>query len=707
MQRSPFTLLLGLVVAFDLVFLAVPTLVVVVISFTSGNMVAFPPEGFSLRWYGVLLSKPEFLAALGRSLWVGVVCTALAVPAGTAAALALARWRIRYPVGLQLYLLLPFTVPLVVSGIALMLLFGRLGMLGQVWPVGLAACVINLPFMIWAVAASVNHLDPDLENAAMNCGAAPTHLLHRHPAGGRTGHPYRCARHVHPRRQRVPGQPHAGRRANRHLAGPRLQRHPQHHHPRPRRRLGRLPADRHRCDLAARPPRRPRHPPRVQTELTKPMINLFELGKLDPAAREALLLRTEADLSAFMQPVARIIDRVRDGGDAAIAELAREIDKVTLDPAGLEATEAEFAAADRALEQDVKDAIAYAVDNIRRFHERQKPEDMWLMEIRKGMFAGERWSPIGSVACYVPRGKGAFPSVMMMTIIPAVVAGVAEIVVLTPPTPEGGIDAASLYAARMAGVRRVFRVGGAVAVAAAAHGTATIPKVAKIVGPGSPWVVAAKRHLADRIDTGLPAGPSESIVLADATANPDIAALDLLIEAEHGADSSAYLVTDSREVAERARARLPELIANLGAERRGYVEAVLGGKCGGIVLAPSWEEAVRFTNDYAAEHLLILSSEPMQHLGAITDAGEILLGENTPMTIANFCLGPDCVLPTAGWARTFSALGVQDFMKRTSLGHITRAGFAEPARHAAVLARYEGFEAHAQALGKLRDSFRP
>jgi histidinol dehydrogenase len=437
------------------------------------------------------------------------------------------------------------------------------------------------------------------------------------------------------------------------------------------------------------------------------MINLFELDQLSTAEREALLLRTEADLSAFMQPVARIVDRVRDGGDAAIAELAREIDGVTLDPAGLEATEAEFAAADAALDQDVKDAIAYATDNIRRFHERQKPEDMWLMEIQKGAFAGERWSPIRSVACYVPRGKGAFPSVMMMTTIPAVVAGVAEIIVLTPPTPEGGIDAASLHAARMAGVRRVFRVGGAVAVAAAAYGTATIPKVAKIVGPGSPWVVAAKRHLADRIDTGLPAGPSESIVLADATANPDIAALDLLIEAEHGPDSSAYLVTDSREVAERARARLPELIANLGTERRGYIEAVLGGRCGGIVLAPSWAEAVRFTNDYAPEHLEILSAEPLQHLGAITDAGEILLGENTPMTIANFCLGPDCVLPTGGWARTFSALGVQDFMKRTSLGHVTRAGFAEPARHAAVLARYEGFEAHAQALGPIRDTFRP
>jgi histidinol dehydrogenase len=431
-------------------------------------------------------------------------------------------------------------------------------------------------------------------------------------------------------------------------------------------------------------------------------INLFELAALGPAERDALLARTEADLGSFLEPARRIVEAVREEGDEAIVRLAREIDRVELDPSRLLATEAEFEQAEHALEPEVKEAIAFAVDNIRRFHERQKPEPMWLMEIRPGAFAGERWSPIPSVACYVPRGKGAFPSVMMMTTVPAVVAGVPEIAVLTPPTPEGGIDAASLYAARMAGVTKVYRVGGAVAVAAAAYGTASIPKAAKIVGPGSPWVVAAKRLLADRIDTGLPAGPSESIILADATVNPAIAALDLLIEAEHGPDSSAYLVTASREVAEAARARLPELIASLGPQRRQFVEAVLGGPRGGIVLAPTWAEALRFVDDYAPEHLEILSAEPLQHLGSIHHAGEILLGQNTPVTIANFCLGPDCVLPTGGWARTFSALGVHDFMKRTSLGHVTAAGYPELARHAHVLATYEGFEAHAQALSELR-----
>lgn len=433
-----------------------------------------------------------------------------------------------------------------------------------------------------------------------------------------------------------------------------------------------------------------------------PEINLFELASLDSAARAALLVRAEADLSAFLEPVRRIVEAVRGEGDAAVVRLAREIDRIELDPERLLATEEEFVTAERVLEPDVKAAIRYAVDNIRRFHERQKPEPMWLMEVRPGAFAGERWTPIPSVACYVPRGKGAFPSVMMMTTVPAVVAGVPEIVVLTPATPEGGIDAASLFAARTAGVSKVYRLGGAVAVAAAAYGTASVPKVAKIVGPGSPWVVAAKRLVADRIDTGLPAGPSESIVLVDSTGDPEIAALDLMIEAEHGPDSSAFLVTDSPEIAGRARARLPELLGRLGPQRRGFVETVLSGPRGGIVLAPSWEEALRFVNDYAPEHLEVLSTEPLQHLGGIVHAGEILLGRDTPITIANFCLGPDCVLPTGGWARTWSALGVHDFMKRTSLGHVTAKAYAELAQHAGVLARYEGFEAHALALSAIR-----
>ncbi|MFO1068996.1 MAG: histidinol dehydrogenase [Geminicoccaceae bacterium] len=435
--------------------------------------------------------------------------------------------------------------------------------------------------------------------------------------------------------------------------------------------------------------------------MTRP-INLFVLADLDAEAYRRLLTRTENDLSAFMEPVRAIAEAVRTGGDEAVARYGRELDKADLDAGRLWATPAEFDRAFAEIEPEVHEAIAFAVGNIRTFHERQKPEPMWLHEMRPGAFAGERWTAVPSVACYVPRGKGAFPSVMMMTTIPALVAGVEDIVVLTPPTPDGSVDAASLVAARLAGVERVYKAGGAAAVAAAAYGTRTLPRCDKIVGPGSPWVVAAKKLLADRIDTGLPAGPSESIVLADAYADPRTVAMDLLIEAEHGPDSSAYLVTDSPALAEAVRAEIPGCWAEMGEQRVAFSSAVLGGPRGGIVVAPDWEAACRFVNDYAPEHLEILTREPMRDLSRIRHAGEILLGPHTPITLGNFVLGPDCVLPTGGHARTWSPLSVFDFMKRTGIGWVTESAYPELARHARVLATYEGFDAHANAVGARR-----
>ena len=427
-------------------------------------------------------------------------------------------------------------------------------------------------------------------------------------------------------------------------------------------------------------------------------INLYELATLSPDERQALMTRTEADLSDFIEPSQAIIDAVRDEGDEAVARFGREFDKADVAAGSLKATPDDVEKAFAELAPEVTDAIRFAVENIRTFHEAQKPEAMWWVETRPGVFGGERTTAIPSVACYVPRGKGAFPSVMMMTTIPAVIAGVPEIAVLTPPTPEGGVDAASLVAAKIAGVENVYKCGGAAAVAAAAYGTATIPRCCKIVGPGSPWVVAAKKLLADRIDPGLPAGPSESIILADSTANPEIAALDLLIEAEHGPDSSAYLVTDSRDIAEAARHHIPELLAKMGAQRAGFIQEVLTGPRGGIVLAADMEDAVRFTNDYAPEHLEVLATEPMDYLGRLHHAGEILLGENTPVTLGNFVIGPNCVLPTGGHARSWSPLSVLDFMKRTSIAHVTRRGYETLAKPAHCLADYEGFEAHAAAV---------
>ena len=432
-------------------------------------------------------------------------------------------------------------------------------------------------------------------------------------------------------------------------------------------------------------------------------VNVHDLSKISAEARAALLRRTEADLTPYFEQVKPIIEAVRTDGDAALIRFAKQFDKADVKPGAIAATPEDFKRARAELDPEVRKAIEFAAHSIKVFHEEQMPEEMWLKEIRPGAFAGDRFRPIPSVACYVPRGKGAFPSVMLMTTMTAKVAGVPEIVVLTPPGPDGNVDAASLVAAEVSGITTVYKAGGAQAVAAAAYGTETVKRVVKLVGPGSPWFVAAKRLLSDIIDPGTPAGPSECLIFADDTVDGRLAALDLLIEAEHGPDSSAYLVTTSRRVAEEALAALPGYWAKMTPQRVSFSSTVLCGPHGGIVIAPDRAAAIGFINDYAAEHLEILSKDPFSYLGEIENAGEILLGEHTPTTLGNFVLGPNHVLPTGGSAKTMSPLSVFDFLKRSSIAHVTPKGYATLRGPAHTLATYEGFDAHARAVSSARD----
>jgi histidinol dehydrogenase len=417
----------------------------------------------------------------------------------------------------------------------------------------------------------------------------------------------------------------------------------------------------------------------------------------------ALLQRTEADLSFFMDKVEPIIAAVKDEGDAALIRFARAFDGVQVDTFSVRAEPEEFEAAFKRIDPDVLESIRYAADNIRVFHEAQKPEDMWMKEIKPGAFAGDRHIPIDAVACYVPRGKGSFPSVLLMTAIPAVVAGVPRPVVITPPGPDGKVDDATLVAAQLVGITEVYKCGGAQGVAAVAYGTESVPKCLKIVGPGSPWVVAAKRKLSHLIDPGVPAGPSEVVILADETVDGALAALDLMIESEHGPDSSAYLVTHSKAVAEVAMAAIPGYWNRIDPKRAEFSSAVLCGEHGGIVLTKDFASAVEFVNQYAPEHLEILAAEPMAVLGQIRNAGEILLGNYTPVTLGNFVLGPNAVLPTNGAAKVAGPLSVFDFMKRSSVGYVTAAGYHQLAGKAHTFATYEGFSGHALAVSSLRD----
>ncbi|MCY0876567.1 MAG: histidinol dehydrogenase [Firmicutes bacterium] len=427
-------------------------------------------------------------------------------------------------------------------------------------------------------------------------------------------------------------------------------------------------------------------------------IERYHWAQESDAVRRKVLMRATQDISEQMETAAMICADVRIRGDAAVVEYTERFDGVKLSAHALRVAPEAFARAKSLLPSSVQEAIAYAAGNIRRFHSAQKPPEMWMMEVDQGITAGEKVTAIPDVALYVPRGKGSFPSVLLMLGTPAVVAGVQRIVVLTPPNEEGGVDPAILYAADLLGLTEVYCVGGAQAVAAVAYGTESIPKCAKIIGPGNPYVTAAKRYVAGVIDPGVPAGPSEAIILADAQADPRKVAQDLLIEAEHGPDSAALLVTHSEALADAVEGYVQDFVKSLSSDvRRAYIETVMQ-RYGGIVLTESLAQSVDFVNAYAPEHMEVLVEQPFALLPSLHHAGELLLGEWTPITLCNFMLGTNAILPTGGAARTVSAVSLQDFQKRTSIGYATKEGFLRVQEKAAVFAEWEGFEAHAKAV---------
>jgi histidinol dehydrogenase len=433
------------------------------------------------------------------------------------------------------------------------------------------------------------------------------------------------------------------------------------------------------------------------------VVRVLRLANLTKQELSKLHRRSETNISEALSVAQTVIDQIQQRGDEALIEYVRKFDCPTATLETLKVTEAEFAAAHQAIEPAIKAAIHQAHRNIRNVHERQMPEQMHMAEIEPGVFAGEKVSAIDSAGLYVPRGKGAFPSVMLMLAVPATVAGVKRIMVCTPPDKEGNVEPASLVAAQLAGVKDIYKLGGIQAITAMALGTPTVPKVSKITGPCNSYGSAAKRLLFGKVDVGLPAGPSESIILADEHTHPHIAAMDLLIEAEHGPDSAAVLVTHSQELADKVVEILPQYLENLPQWRREFCETGLANY-GGIVLTDSLEESIAFINDYAPEHLEVLIKDPWSVVGQLEHVGEILLGENTPITLGNYCIGVNAILPTGSFAKSYSAVSVNDFLKRTGIGYVTRSGFDRLKETAYTLADYEGFPAHAQAVKK-REAF--
>ncbi len=430
------------------------------------------------------------------------------------------------------------------------------------------------------------------------------------------------------------------------------------------------------------------------------MIHFYELSQLNAGQRARLMRRAEIAIDELIEYVRPIVRDIRERGDEALIEYMARFDKVQLSPEQLRVGSDEIERAHQLLDKDIHAAIKAAIRNIRLFHERQMPHEQWFTQVAPGVMVGERVTPISSVGLYVPRGKGAFPSVMYMLATPASIAGVPRIVVCTPPGPGGEVDPASLVAADLCGVHEIYRAGGAQAIAALAYGTPSIARVHKITGPGNPYVSAAKRLLYGTVDVGLPAGPSELIILADETAQPELVARDLLIEAEHGPDSSSLLVTPVRALAEAVMSLLPEKIAALPEPRRSFCQAGFTGEkgTGGIVVTVDVREAVDFVNDYAPEHLEVHVREPFAILPEIKNAAEILLGPYTPTCIGNYNLGTNAILPTGGFAHTFSCTSVFDFLKRTGVGYLTSEGYSSLCDTTRRLADFEGFPSHARAV---------
>lgn len=427
-------------------------------------------------------------------------------------------------------------------------------------------------------------------------------------------------------------------------------------------------------------------------------INYWKHSELSPQERETIIKRAEADIKDVSEIVKPIIEDVRARGDDALIEYAAKFDNSVI-KGGLKATDEDFEKAYAAVDADVIEAIKACAENVRIHHQQQmdRVEKQWMDEVAPGQFAGEKITAIPSAGLYVPRGKGAFPSVMYMLATPAVIAGVKEIAVCTPPTPDGGIDAASLIAADICGVRNVYKAGGAQAIAALAYGTQTVPKVCQVSGPGNPYVAAAKRLLADVMNPGMPAGPSEAIVLADHSADPWNTALDIINEQEHGPDSASLLVTDSKKLADAVIDFLPEIIDSLPEQRQEFCRTGFT-KYGGIMLCDSMDDAIDFCNEYAVEHLLMKVENPQEVLDQLEHTGEILIGETTPIVMGNFGIGINAVLPTGQKALTHDCTSVWTFLKRTSLSYITAEGYARLKEPVTKLAHYEGFKGHAKVI---------
>ncbi|MCX7772156.1 MAG: histidinol dehydrogenase [Clostridia bacterium] len=424
-------------------------------------------------------------------------------------------------------------------------------------------------------------------------------------------------------------------------------------------------------------------------------MKVYEYGKDNfDALFDMLKSRSPEGRKDIEEAVAGILHSVKARGDAALLDYTQKFDGVTLHPEAIEVSQSEQELAYFSIDKALLKVIEKAAANIRAFHERQR-ENSWFITKEDGTLLGQKITPLSRAGVYAPAGSAPLPSTVLMDVIPAKVAGVGEIILCSPPGKNGKVNPMVLACAKLAGVDRVFAVGGAQAIAAMAYGTQTIPKVDKIVGPGNIYVTTAKKLAFGTCGIDMIAGPSEVLVIADETANPAYVAADLLSQAEHDKLASAILVTTSKVLATQVERELNLQLSRLS---RNEIAAQSVNDYGAIVITETLDEAVGITNLIAPEHLEVCTKDPFSLLGKITNAGAIFLGSYSPEPLGDYFAGPNHTLPTTGTARFFSPLGVYDFVKRQSVISYSRKAFEEAAGDVAAFADAEGLTAHAESI---------
>ena len=427
----------------------------------------------------------------------------------------------------------------------------------------------------------------------------------------------------------------------------------------------------------------------VERMLTKAA---FDEVELNPKIREANKKLFGEDLSAA-ELVRRIVRDVRNDGDKAVIHYTKLIDRVEFQPEDFLVSEAEFAAAEAEADPKVVESLKKAAENVRRYHQEQKPNS-WMTYREQGSILGQSVIPLDRVGIYVPGGTAAYPSSVIMNAVPAAVAGVGEIIMMVPPK-NGKINPYVLLAAREAGVSKIYKIGGAQAIAAMAFGTETIPRVDKITGPGNIFVTLAKKAVYGHCDIDMLAGPSEILIVADGTADPVYTAADMLSQAEHDTLASSIVITDDADFAARVAAEAEEQLAKLPRQEIARASIDTNGL---IVIAEDIMQAMEFANVSAPEHMEILTEQPFQLLPYVRHAGAVFLGAYSPEPLGDYFAGPNHVLPTGGTARYYSVLNVETFMKRTSIISYTQPALENVSDDVIRLAEAEGLQAHANAI---------